>query len=103
MTYGDPRMPFPRDLHGDEPAALRAFSRKSEVYWKGRDGQSGHIFLATAEELNLLLKEMRENKIPVAGQMARLRSFRMYGKSPMRKTYVSGPAEAAINLGKLDL
>ena len=103
MTYGDPRMPFPRDLHGDEPAALRTFSRKCEVYWKGRDGKSGHIFLATAEELNRLLKEMRENKIPVAGQMARLRSFRMYGKSPMRKTYVSGPAEDAINLGKLEL
>ena len=103
MTYGAPRLPFPRDLHGDEPAVLRAFSRKCEVYWRGADGQSGHVFLATPEELENILEEMKTNKLKVTGQMARLKSFRKSGLSPLRKKYNAQPSEEAIDLGTIKL
>lgn len=103
MTYGAPRLPFPRDLHGDEPAALRAFSRKCEVYWRGADGQSGHVFLATPEELENILKEMKANKLKVTGQLSRLKSFRKSGLSPLRKKYNSQPSAEAIDLGEIKL
>ena len=103
MTYGEARLPFPRDLHGDEPAALRAFSRKCEAYWRGDKTHKGHVFLATPEELEEILNEMKANKIPVNGQQARLKRFRMRGLSPLKKAYKSEPAADSIDLGKIKL
>lgn len=92
LIFGDPGMPFPRELAPDAPKAQKEANDECKKYW------DSHVFLVTPKELIHAIEAMEEHGMDTKIARMRLKMFQNNPKSPMAKDYHSGLDASAMHL-----
>lgn len=83
LIFGDPGMPFPRELGPDATKEQKEVEAKNKQYW------DSHVFLVTPKELSHAIEEMKSQGMDTKIAELHLKMFERNPSSPMIKGYSS--------------
>ena len=92
IMFGDPGMPFPRELGPDASKEQIQAEAKNKEYW------DSHVFLVTPKELQNAIDAMKEHGMDTKIAELRLKMFERNPENPMIKDYHSEMDRSAIHL-----
>ncbi len=90
LIFGDPGMPFPRELGPDATKEQKEVEAKNKQYW------DSHVFLVTPKELSHAIEEMKSHGMDTKIAELHLKMFERNPSSPMIKGYGSEISRDAI-------
>ncbi len=94
LMFGDPGMPFPKELGPEATKEQKDAEQKNKQYW------DSHVFLVTPKELKKAIEAMKEHGLDTRIAELRLKMFESNPTNPIVKKHQSQMDKSAIHLPK---